>query len=61
MTVALYALVSQKDTHGLLADRSSVFCNFVLWAGGKIGLRGGGVVGAPRRRGGGGGLAMGLL
>ena len=29
---------------------------------GKIGLRGGGVVGAPRRRGGGGGgLAMGLL
>ena len=30
MTVALYALVSQKDTHGLLADRSSVFCNFVL-------------------------------
>ena len=28
--------------------------------GGKIGLRGGGVVGAPRRRGG-GGLAMGLL
>ena len=30
MTVALYALVSQKDTHGLLADRSSVFRNFVL-------------------------------